>query len=354
MNNYSTANKIKILFLGHDYFGGQFLKTILENHSDRIEVVGISTNLIKRRAGLKKNIKKVRGLIKKRKLLSEFKDKILLGTIINKKLLQNPPPVYHDITVAALAQQYSIPVFDASEIYNSNVDLVSKFKVNYTIIASFGKIPETIYKNAPTQFINFHPSLLPKLRGGCPVFTAIVRKIPVTGFSFHLLSEKYDAGPLLYQQEFKIHETDTCREVETAIAQAGANKLHELMMGMEKQNISTLDVSNEKVTYCMKSHEINARLIPHLNSSDEFVQKIKACSSWIVRSAYLRVGIRHFYVGDAEPLSANPKHLKKKIEYHDEALWIKTLDNIAIIKSVYYKKQYYIGPDLLKLNGIMY
>ncbi len=354
MNNQSTTEKIRILFLGHDYFGGQFLKTILENHSDKIEIVGVSTNLINRKVGVKKKLKKARTLIKKNRFLPEFKEKIFLGNIINRKLLKNSPPTYADITVAELARQYDLPMFDASEIYNSNVNKINEFNADYTIIASFGKIPESVYQHKPHRFINFHPSLLPELRGGCPVFTAMLRKMPHTGFSFHLLSQKFDAGPLLYQEEFKIHDTATCREVEIAIAQVGANKLHELIMFMEKQSIVALDISRRKITHCMKAHEINARLSPQNMSTDEFLQKVKACSSWMLGSAYIRKGIRHFYIPEANAAPSGAMPIKKRTQYKDEALFIKTADGNIVVKTVYYKQRYYYGQDLLQLKGIMY
>ena len=51
--------KIKILLFGNDYLGGQFLQEIMENHYDKFEVVGLSTNLNNPKISFTKKIKKV-------------------------------------------------------------------------------------------------------------------------------------------------------------------------------------------------------------------------------------------------------------------------------------------------------
>ena len=156
--------RFKILFFGHDYFGGQFLKVIIENYSDKIEVVGVSTNMQTQNVSLSKKVKKAKILLRKNLFLQELKEKIFFENIINRKSLKNSPPIHPDIKVKAIAEQYNIPLFDSSIVYSGDTGTIDAFGAEYIIIASFGRIPAEVYCNKPSSVINFHPSLLPKLR----------------------------------------------------------------------------------------------------------------------------------------------------------------------------------------------
>ena len=110
-------SRIKILFFGYDYFGGQFLQTILEDHSDKFEVVGISTNVNVQALNFNKKIRKLKVLFKKRLVISEYKEKVFFDKMINRDRLKNNPPVYPDIKVKILAERHNIAFIDSFVVY---------------------------------------------------------------------------------------------------------------------------------------------------------------------------------------------------------------------------------------------
>lgn len=347
--------KLKILFFGHDYFGGQFLKVIVENYSDKIKVAGVSTNLQPQKVSPGKKLKKARILLKKKLFFKELKEKVLFENLINRKVLQNSPPVHYDVKVKAIAQQYNIPMFDSSVVYSGDVREISAFGADYIIIASFGKVPLEVYEANPLSVINFHPSLLPQLRGGCPVYTAIIRGLKETGFSFHLLSQKFDAGPLLYQEKIIIPENQNCRDLEIEISKAGANKLYYLLTCMKNGTILPSATSAQKPSYCFKSYEIRAIIKPLTSNTEQILKQIKACTSWMLGSAYLRVNFRHFYIIEVQPVMLDISTLKKEIDFIDNyGLIMKTKDGVLSLKIVYYKSTYYSGTELLKLKNLLF
>ncbi len=347
--------KIKILFFGHDYIGGQFLQEIMEKHSDKFEVVGVATNLNAPKLSFNKKIKKAKILLRNQLFFGELKDKVLVGDLINRKVLKNPPPVYPDIKAKSVAEQYKIPVFDSTEVYAGNVSKIDGFGADYIVIVSFGRIPKEIYYNKPASVINFHPSFLPQLRGSCPAYTALMKRMPQTGFSFHLLSQKFDAGPLLYQEQIPIKDNITSRELDIQIARAGANKLPHLLTLINDGTVYPIDITNRKVTRCFRSYEISAKLNQLKSTTDEILKQIKACTSWSLGSAYLRVGYRHFYIVEAEPFYTDGLVLKTDIVYiKNYGLLMKTEDGIMVIKQVYYKDEYFSGAELMKLKGLLF
>lgn len=270
-------------------------------------------------------------------------------------MLKNSPPVHNDLKVKAIAQQYNIPLFSSSVVYAGDVKQISAFGADYIIVASFGKIPSEVYEANPLSVINFHPSLLPQLRGGCPVYTAIIRQFNETGFSFHLLSQKFDAGPLLYQEKITIKENQNCRDLEIEISKTGASRLYYLLTGMANGAIVPEAISSQKPSYCFKSYEIDANLKPLTSNTEQILIQIRACTSWMLGSAYLRVGFRHFYIIEVEPVLLDISVLKKEVDFVDNiGLIMKTKDGILSLKIVYYRGAYYSGTKLLDLKNLLF
>ena len=78
------------------------------------------------------------------------------------------------------------------------------------IVADFGIIiPKEVLESFTYGILNIHPSLLPKHRGSTPIQTAILNGDKKTGVTFIRMDEKVDHGPIIYQFEEEILETDT-------------------------------------------------------------------------------------------------------------------------------------------------
>ncbi len=65
------------------------------------------------------------------------------------------------------------------------------------------QIPVEVIELAPFAF-NVHPSLLPRHRGADPYFWAIASGDRETGVTAHVLTERYDEGPILAQRTLAI------------------------------------------------------------------------------------------------------------------------------------------------------
>jgi methionyl-tRNA formyltransferase len=89
----------------------------------------------------------------------------------------------------------------AAELRNSDWDLF--------VVAAYGKlIPKNILDIPRKGCLNLHPSLLPKLRGPSPIYSAILEDTRETGVSIMLMTEKMDAGPVLAQARVEIAPED--------------------------------------------------------------------------------------------------------------------------------------------------
>jgi UDP-4-amino-4-deoxy-L-arabinose formyltransferase/UDP-glucuronic acid dehydrogenase (UDP-4-keto-hexauronic acid decarboxylating) len=81
-------------------------------------------------------------------------------------------------------------------------DLIASIYYKYII----GKNVINICKN---KIINLHPSLLPKYRGCSSLTWAMIKREKKTGYTYHYIIEKVDAGNIIVQNEISIEDFDT-------------------------------------------------------------------------------------------------------------------------------------------------
>ena len=109
------------------------------------------------------------------------------------------------------AVQLAIPTFQpkrmrAPEVYNEYI----KLKPELNIMAFVTDIlPESILNYPKFGTIQYHPSLLPKHRGGSAINWAIINGETKTGITIFWPDKGIDTGPILLQKEAEISPDDT-------------------------------------------------------------------------------------------------------------------------------------------------
>ncbi len=110
-----------------------------------------------------------------------------------------------------LAVQLSIPILQSKgmrspEIYAEYI----KLKPELNIMAYVTNIlPESILNYPKLGTIQYHPSLLPKHRGGSAINWAIINGEAKTGITIFWPDKGIDTGPILLQKEVEISPDDT-------------------------------------------------------------------------------------------------------------------------------------------------
>lgn len=74
----------------------------------------------------------------------------------------------------------------------------------------------------PDWAINLHPSLLPDYRGTTPEFWALYHGEEETGWTAHVMTEAFDAGPIIDQRRVPIRPDDTLHSLTERLGAAGA------------------------------------------------------------------------------------------------------------------------------------
>lgn len=74
-------------------------------------------------------------------------------------------------------------------------------------------VPKKMIDLARFGGINYHPSLLPKYRGGTAMNWAIINGETETGVTIHQIDEGVDSGPILLQEKVAIDPDDTVKSL---------------------------------------------------------------------------------------------------------------------------------------------
>jgi methionyl-tRNA formyltransferase len=100
------------------------------------------------------------------------------------------------------------------------------------VLAAYGVlIPDDLL--AAAQWLNVHPSLLPRWRGAAPVERAMLAGERETGVSIIELVKELDAGPIAAQHAFPIGEEDDAGAVFARAAEIAATLLDDVLASPE-------------------------------------------------------------------------------------------------------------------------
>jgi methionyl-tRNA formyltransferase len=110
-----------------------------------------------------------------------------------------------------LAVKFGIPVFQpprlrAPEVFEEYKKLASELNVMAFVTDI---VPESILTYPKYATIQYHPSLLPKHRGGSSINWAIIQGETRTGLTIFWPDKGLDTGPILMQKEVEIGPDDT-------------------------------------------------------------------------------------------------------------------------------------------------
>jgi phosphoribosylglycinamide formyltransferase-1 len=148
-------------------------------------------------------------------IIKYFKDHPLIK--IELVLSNNP-----NALVLERAKKFSVPtkVFNREEFASEEVvSSLREYRITHIVLAGFlWLIPASLLKSFPNKIINIHPALLPKF-GGKGMYGMKIHELirslneKETGITIHLINDKYDEGPILYQGRCEVSATDTAKDI---------------------------------------------------------------------------------------------------------------------------------------------
>lgn len=139
-----------------------------------------------------------------------------------RKMLLTPPPV------KVWAQENGVTVYQPDKLRDPEfIENLKKHNCDVFVVIAYGKIiPDEILNIPKHKSLNIHGSLLPKLRGSCPIETAILNDEKVTGATIILMDKEMDHGPIVAMKEvIVVPWPPTAQVLGKAIVETGSELL---------------------------------------------------------------------------------------------------------------------------------
>lgn len=177
----------------------------------------------------------------------------------SQKLISSP--------VKIKAEQYHLSVFTPSSLKNEVfIKKIRDLKPDLILIASYAKLfPLEIIKIPRYQTICFHPSLLPKYQGTTPIQSVILNNEKETGFTFFLINEKFDQGPIIYQKKFSISTEENNLTLTEKLFQMGSQQVNEIIKKYLNGKLKAIPQNKLQTTYTRKLRKEDGFFTPEEN-----------------------------------------------------------------------------------------
>ena len=132
---------------------------------------------------------------------------------------------------ACIASRHKIPVLDPRELRAAGFEAtLVGLAPDIVLVAGFRRlIPPNIIKVPRKAIVNFHPSLLPKHRGGTPSRWVIRHGQRETGVTAHFVNEEYDCGDIVVQERLSVGPDETYGDLELRLSDLAVTLAHRVV-----------------------------------------------------------------------------------------------------------------------------
>lgn len=159
---------------------------------------------------------------------------------------------------AAWAKSRRLPLLTFEKLSGKEAkERLLAVKADLFVVCAFGLyLPRPIFE-IPRYCVNFHPSLLPRFRGGAPIQRALLCGDRTTGACCHFISERLDAGDLIAVREVPIQEDDDAGRLSERLSVLCAQMLPEVLAALEQQRYTPRRQDDQEALYApsLQRHE---------------------------------------------------------------------------------------------------
>lgn len=155
--------------------------------------------------------------------------------------------------------------------------LMVTLNVDLIIIGTWRERLEKETFNLPTiASVNVHPSLLPKYRGPNPYLQSILHGEKYSGVTLHLVTEKFDNGPILKQEKVEILDSDTSQELRDRSVRTARKLVTELISDLDNKVLTPVAQNEKLATYYPNISGDERMLDFKFQTSDEISRTVRA------------------------------------------------------------------------------
>ncbi len=153
--------------------------------------------------------------------------------------------------VKALALSHGLEVFQPESLRTPEaIELLRGLRPDLIVAVAYGKLlPVELLALPPLGCVNVHGSLLPRYRGSAPIQWAVLNGDRITGVSTMYLSERMDAGDVIFTQETEIGEQETSGELFDRLMVMGAELLDKTLAAIADGSAPRTPQNEADATY---------------------------------------------------------------------------------------------------------
>ncbi len=145
--------------------------------------------------------------------------------------------------------QFVQPIKDELAKHFTLVDSLNEADLG--VVSAYGRILTKQELNTPKYgFINVHPSLLPKYRGPSPIQQAILNGDKISGITIIKMDEEVDHGPILYQEELELLDSDNFDTLSKKMFLRSSKILPKIIKDFINGKIKLIEQDHSYATYC--------------------------------------------------------------------------------------------------------
>tara|TARA_Y100001968_G_C19292260_1_gene684814 strand:+ start:367 stop:1068 length:702 start_codon:yes stop_codon:yes gene_type:complete len=165
-----------------------------------------------------------------------------------------------------IAKEYNIPFYVLKHNSEQSMRLLKKYKINFGIIGGSRILNDDIIQNLKYGILNFHPGILPYIRGLDSILWSIEKNYPI-GVTAHLINNKIDAGFLVCQKKISISPEDDIYSLYKKNYKLQLDLIPiSLNLILEKNNFQVLEMGqyNQKMSYS-KQLDVKHKVKEYIN-----------------------------------------------------------------------------------------
>ena len=207
---------------------------------------------------------------------------------------------------------------------------VLKLNADIILVGTWAeKLDNEIINLPKIAAINVHPSLLPKYRGPNPYLQTIWNREKYSGITFHLMTDKFDAGPILAQNKIEIQNFDTGKELKDKTVYQARILCTKLLNELSNNPIIPIPQDEKSATYFPDIDPKSMTLDFCKETAEEICAHVRAFYPF--RPTYIQDGQKFYIVNPYKIRIVNnygiPSQIIKKSK---NTLVIGCKDNISI------------------------
>ncbi|MGN0017478.1 MAG: methionyl-tRNA formyltransferase [Candidatus Gastranaerophilaceae bacterium] len=200
--------------------------------------------------------------------------------------------------------------------------------IDAAVVASFNyKIPKELLSIPKHGFINIHPSLLPKYRGGNPYSTVIINNEHETGVTLHFMDEGFDTGDVILQKKVEISPIETMGTLFNRLNLLGMQMLVSALGELEKRDLPRYKQPDGEFVVG-KSIKDEDLFIDFKQSAADIERFIRALNPFLIASAAFRGNMIKIFMAECEKTDLTGFECGTIVKITDDKFYIMTGDGL--------------------------